>query len=565
MAFRHPDLLPHIRRRTRKAVLAVMTALPAVSMILATLPGGALAQQSPSLPSPPTGAQRPATGTAPLPAGQNSAARPPTAQAPATSAAPPVAAPATAVQEPPPPLPKKEFPLLAGRLAFGDYNNDEPGVRRVIRIADLPAPTAIAGGGSEPRMSSREPGQRPTVPPGFSVTLFAQGLRLPRMMKVAPDGMVLVPEATNNRIVAIKMPSRPGSMPLTDIWASSLARPYGLDFWPPGPNPTHVLVAETLRVVRLPYQAGQLRSQGQREVVVPTLPQGTGNWERDVAITPDGKQIYISVGSSSSIAPQMIQPPLGGIEQWDKQWGVGAAWGPDEKRGAVLIADATPPAAGEENKIRIFANGLRLCTGLTLHPRTGQPWCTAAERDGLGADVPPDFVTQIRQGGFYGWPWFYSGGTRDPRVKLERNEIASKVIAPDVLLQAHSAPFGLAFYTGTQFPADFRGDAFVALRGSWDRLRKTGFKVVRIRFNGNRPMGEYEDFMTGFVDDKFEVWGRPSGVAVAIDGSLLVADDGSGSIWRVMTKEAEAQALAAVPPPPPMPERLMRRSGISPN
>ena len=449
--------------------------------------------------------------------------------------------------------------MLAGRLAFGDYQHDAPGVRRVIRIADLPPPVAIAGGGSEPRMSPRDPGQRPTVPEGFSVTLFAQGLSLPRMMKVAPDGMVLVPEPRNNRIVAIKMPSRPGSMPLTDLWAASLARPYGLDFWPPGPNPTHVLVAETTRIVRIPYQAGQLRSQGQREIVVPNLAQGTGNWERDVAVTPDGKQIYISVGSSSNIAPQMIQPPLGGIEQWDKQWGTGAAWGPDEKRGAVLVADSTPAAPGMENKLRIYANGLRLCTALTLHPRTGQPWCTGSERDGLGPDVPPDFVTQVRQGGFYGWPWFYSGGTRDPRVKLERNEIANKVIPPDVLLQAHSAPFGLAFYTGTQFPAEYRGDAFVALRGSWDQTRKTGFKVVRIRFNGTRAMGEYEDFMTGFVDSEFRVWGRPSGVAVAIDGSLLVADDGSGSIWRVMTKEAEEAALAAVPPPPPMPDRLLRR------
>jgi glucose/arabinose dehydrogenase len=206
---------------------------------------------------------------------------------------------------------------------------------------------------------------------------------------------------------------------------------------------------------------------------------------------------------------------------------LGAAWGPEENRADVLAFD---PDGGH---MRVFAAGIRNCSGLAVQPANGALWCAVNERDIMGDDLPPDYATSVKEGAFYGWPWYYIGANEDPRHKGERPDLAAKVAIPAVLIQPHSAPLGMAFYEGSQFPADYKGDAFVALHGSWNRAKRTGYKVVRLLFKDGAPTGEYEDFLVGFVDNDASVWGRPVGVAAARDGALLVADDGGGVIWRI--------------------------------
>jgi glucose/arabinose dehydrogenase len=209
---------------------------------------------------------------------------------------------------------------------------------------------------------------------------------------------------------------------------------------------------------------------------------------------------------------------------------LGALWGNEENRAAVLAFD---PDGGNE---RIAATGLRNCSGMTVQPATGALWCAVNERDGLGDNVPFDYATSVKEGAFYGWPWYYIGSHEDPRHANARRDLAGHVTVPDVLFQAHSAPLGISFYDGSQFPAEFKGDAFVTLHGSWNRGTRTGYKVVRLIFENGKPTGEYEDFMTGFVVSDEQVWGRPVGVATAKDGSLIVSEDGSGTLWRVTYK-----------------------------
>jgi len=196
-------------------------------------------------------------------------------------------------------------------------------------------------------------------------------------------------------------------------------------------------------------------------------------------------------------------------------------------RASVLSFDPD----GKDKKT--FATGIRNCVGLAVQPQSGTPWCSTNERDGFGDNLVPDYVTRISENAFYGWPWFYIGGNEDPRHAGERPDLKGKVTIPDVLIQAHSASMGLIFYEGTNFPSEYRGDAFAAEHGSWNRSRLTGYKVIRIRLKDGVPTGEYEDFVTGFALKDSEVWGRPVGVAVAHDGALLVSEDGNGTIWRI--------------------------------
>jgi glucose/arabinose dehydrogenase len=202
--------------------------------------------------------------------------------------------------------------------------------------------------------------------------------------------------------------------------------------------------------------------------------------------------------------------------------------GPQEDRRACIL-EFKPDGTG----YKLFASGIRNPVGLAVNPETDEVWTSVNERDGLGDDLVPDYITRVREGGFYGWPWYYIGPNQDPRHTGKRPELKDKVIVPDVLIQAHSASLDMTFYTGAQFPAEYRGHAFAAEHGSWNRAIRTGYKVIRVPVNGGKPTGEYEDFLTGFVTPEGNVWGRPVGVTVAKDGSLLVTDDGSGSIWRV--------------------------------
>ena len=286
------------------------------------------------------------------------------------------------------------------------------------------------------------------------------------------------------------------------VFAASLDRPYGITFYPPGPEPKFVYVATPAQVYRFPYKSGDMVSSGPAEKIV-ALPDGAGHWTRDLAVSADGSTIFASVGSLSNAAEEM--KPLAGLEAFRKTHALGAAWGSEAGRADVLAFK--PDGSG----MRVFATGLRNCSGFGVQPQTSALWCVVNERDMLGDDLPPDYATMVGDGKFYGWPWYYIGDHEDPKVGKDRRDLKGQVTVPDVLLQPHSAPLGIAFYNASHFPAKFRDSAFVTMHGSWNRAKRTGYKVVRLVFDNGRPTGEYEDFLVGFVADDDSVWGRPSG------------------------------------------------------
>jgi glucose/arabinose dehydrogenase len=293
------------------------------------------------------------------------------------------------------------------------------------------------------------------------------------------------------------------------------------------------------RVVRYAYKVGDLKASGVPEVVVAELsPVGGGHFTRDVAFSPDGKRMFVSVGSQSNVAEDMPKKTPAEVKAWEAQHGLGATWGNEENRAAVRVYDVSdkldPNKAG-----KTFATGIRNCVSLTVQPKTGDLWCTTNERDMLGDDLVPDYSTRVKEGGFYGWPWYYMGKYEEPRLKGDRPDLAGKAIVPDVPYQAHSAAVNLLFYTATSgasaFPKEYVGDGFAVLHGSWNRAFRTGHKVVRVKMKNGVPTGEYEDFLVGFIADDGNSWGRPVAIVVASDGSMLLADDGANLIYRIST------------------------------
>lgn len=415
-------------------------------------------------------------------------------------------------------------PVLQGKDAYGDWRADKPGTVRLIRPQDLVRPGATRSVASSSRVVPRPPEAQLQVPAGFKIELFAEGLRAPRIIRAAPNGDVFVAE-TRAGTVRVLRAGEGGKVATNEVFASGLRQPFGIAFFPNGDNPQWVYVANTDSVVRFPYKAGDVKARGKAETVVASLPDG-GHSTRDIVFTPDNKRMLVSVGSLSNVAEGM-GTPQGGMEAWAKTQPLGATWASELERGAVLAFNPD----GKERKIH--ATGIRNCVGLAIQPQTGLPWCSTNERDGLGDDLVPDYVTSVKEGAFYGWPWFYIGGNEDPRHAGARPDLKDKVTVPDVLIQPHSASLGMTFYQGAQFPPEYQGDAFAAQHGSWNRSKRTGYKVIRIRMKDGKPTGEYEDFVTGFVVNDTEVWGRPVGVAVAKDGSLLISEDGNGTIWRV--------------------------------
>ncbi len=412
---------------------------------------------------------------------------------------------------------------LTGRAAFGDWRADAPGVRRLIAPADLPAPYATPSAAHFSHIVARPASVMPRAPAGFSVDLFASNLDGPRVIRIAPNGDIFVAESGAGRVRVFHFDAGRATPPAGVIFADGLQRPFGIGFYPPGPDPHWVYVATTGSVVRFPYRGGDMKASAPAGTVVENLPSGGGHWTRDLAFSPDGKTMFVSVGSGSNVAEGAPPPSPAEIAAGPP----GASFGAERDRADVLAFD---PEGGNE---RVYATGIRNCSGLAVQPGTGALWCAVNERDGLGDDLPPDYATRVSDGAFYGWPWYYIGAHEDPRHRGQRADLVSSVTAPDVLFQAHSAPLGIVFYEGDQFPAEYRGDAFVALHGSWNRAKRTGYKVVRLIMKDGKPTGAYEDFLTGFVVDDASVWGRPVDVAVTKDGSLLVSDDGGGSIWRV--------------------------------
>ncbi len=419
-----------------------------------------------------------------------------------------------------------------GAAAFGDWQSDAPGVRYHIRPADLPTPTMA---GSDPEASVARPaevvaapaGAAPRVPDGFAVSVFASGLKQPRRIRVAPNGDIFVSESGAGRLLVYQAGDT-GASAQPGVFAENLDRPYGIAFVPAA-DPQWVYVAAANQVVRYPYRAGARRAEGPAEVILRDLPTSR-HWTKDLAASRDGQRLFVAVGSASNLGVGMPDMTADQIRQFEATHGRGAAWGTEENRAVVRVFDP----AGRE--IRNYATGLRNCSGLAMQPGTDILWCVVNERDHLGPDLVPDYMAQLQDGAFYGWPWYFIGDREDPARAGQRPDLAGDVRVPDVLIQAHSSALGIAFYEGDAFPAGYRGDAFVALHGSHSRPDMTGYKVIRVRMNAGRPTGAYEDFMTGFVVDSATVWGRPAGLAVTRDGALLVSDDANGTIFRVVSR-----------------------------
>ena len=399
-------------------------------------------------------------------------------------------------------------------LVFADYSTDKPGTAYKITVGDLPTPNEKESVRNNPRVAARPEGAMPQAPAGYSVSHYASGLENPRLIRTAPNGDLFVAESQPGRIKVLRSAGGADKAETTEIFASGLRRPFGIAFYPLGASPQWVYVGNTDSIVRFPYKSGDLKASGPSETIVAKLPSGGnlpggGHWTRDIAFSRDGKKMFVSVGSFTNVNDSDTDPA--------------------EKDRATILEFNPDGTAG-----RVYVSGIRNAVGLAVHPRTGDLWASVNERDGLGDDLVPDYITRVSDGDFFGWPWFYMGGHWDPRHEGKHPELKDKVKTPDVLVQPHSASLEMVFYTGNSFPSEHRDSAFAALHGSWNRQLRTGYKVIRVPLKNGLPVnGGYEDFLTGFVTAEGEVWGRPVGVAVGSDGALFVSDDGSNSIWRV--------------------------------
>jgi glucose/arabinose dehydrogenase len=391
---------------------------------------------------------------------------------------------------------------------FSDYRSEKPGVVHRITPADLPAPFATAAAGNPPKLVPRPQGAMPQTMPGYSVSLYSSELEGPRLIRTAPNGDLFVAETDHNRIRVLRGVDATGKAKEIEVFASGLNRPFGIAFYPLGPNPQYVYIGNTDSVVRFPYQSGDLKARGPQEVLVTGQFPGGGHSTRDVVFTADGKKMYVGVGSRSNVDDPDTTP---------------------EEKDRAAILEFNPDGTGR----RVYARGIRNAVGLAIHPRTGQLWVSVNERDNLGDNLVPDYITHVEDNGFYGWPWYYIGGNQDPRHVGKHPELKATVKVPDVLLQPHSGSLEMVFYNGQQFPAEHRDSIFSASHGSWNKATRTGYKIIRTPLKNGTPTGEYQDFLTGFVTVDGQVWGRPVGVAVGTDGALLVSDDGANTLWRV--------------------------------
>lgn len=414
-----------------------------------------------------------------------------------------------------------------------DWKKDVPGRAHRIDVASLPAPFDTPSASNFPKLIDRPANAQLQVPAGFKVDVFASNVEGARAMKLAPNGDILLTQ-TRGGFVKVLRPSADGATAASiTTFAQGLNLPFGIALYP-AKSPQWLYVAETNRVVRYAYKVGDQKASGLPEIVVPELsPVGTGgHFTRDIAFSLDGKRMFVSVGSASNVAEAMPKKTPAEIKAWEAANGLGAAWGPEEKRADVLVFEV-----GSNKPARIFATGIRNCAGLTIQPANGVLWCTTNERDALGDDLVPDYSTRVLAGHYYGWPWYYMGKNEDPRLKGDRPDLAGKATVPDVPYQAHSAALNLVFYTATSgksaFPKEYVGDGFAVMHGSWNRAFRTGHKIVRVRMKNGVPTGEYDDFLVGFIADDGNAWARPVDAVVASDGSLLMSEDGNNTIYRI--------------------------------
>jgi glucose/arabinose dehydrogenase len=404
--------------------------------------------------------------------------------------------------------------VITGPKAFTNTASLSPGLARKITPQDLPPPDPPP---MLPRLSMyahlavdyARPGKRPEnaipkAPAGFKVDLYvASGFRTPRQLRRAPNGDIFMADTGAGTVRIFRGVTADGKPKESSLYASFPAA-FGINFYPPGPDPQWVYVTDSSTVVRYAYKNGDLKATGEAETIIKDIPSNGGHSTRDIVFSKDGKSLFLAVGSGSNNSDDSGEFHRANILEYSP----------------------------EGKFVGIFASGIRNPVGLAINPETGELWTSVNERDNLGDNLVPDYVTHVARGGFYGWPWFYMGGNQDPAHAGKHPELKDKVIVPDVLIQAHSASLGMVFYDGNMFPAEYTGDAFAAEHGSWNHSQGSGREVIRVPIVKGRATGVYEDFLTGFTTDR-TAWGRPVGVAVAADGSLLVTDDGARVIWRV--------------------------------
>jgi glucose/arabinose dehydrogenase len=346
-------------------------------------------------------------------------------------------------------------------------------------------------------------GFKPRPLQGFQVSAFAKGFKESRYIAVAPNGDVFVADWRGDAVYVLHDPGNGKASDARTTFADHLNNPFGIAF-----HGNYVYIANTDEVVRFPYDPKTSKRTGGREHIL-DLPGGGMHSTRTVVFSLDGKKMFVSAGSDCNVC----------VEK-------------DARRAAIQVADP------DGKNAKIYASGLRNAVGLAINPDTGVLWADVNERDMMGDNLPPDYFTHVPEGGFFGWPYSYIGKNLDPRVEEKRPDLVAKAIVPDVLLGPHVAPLESTFYTGKQFPAKYWHGAFVALHGSWNRSIHSGYQVVFVPFKNGEPAGLPENFLNGFDPNPRAkaVDGRPVGVAVAKDGSLLVSDDVNNVIWRVSKK-----------------------------
>ena len=402
--------------------------------------------------------------------------------------------------------------VLTGQAAFTDFTKESPGTRRHLTVADLPGPRQDESVDNGPTVVPRPSTSWPIAPKGFKVELYATGLDNPRLLRLAPNGDLFLAESQTGKIKVFRGVGPDGKAKEVSVFSDQLRQPFGIAFYPAGPDPKWLYVGNTDGIVRFPYHNGDLKASAAPQELA-ELPgggrlRGGGHWTRDLVFSKDGTKLFASVGSHSNVDDSDTHP---------------------EEFHRADVLEFTP----DGKFIKVYAWGLRNCVGEAINPMTGELWCSTNERDGLGNNLVPDYVTHVQEGGFYGWPWYWMGGTQDPRHPGKHPELKSKVLTPDILVNPHFASLEMMFYEGSQFPGEYKGDGFACEHGSWNRAVRSGYEVIRLPMKDGHATGEYEDFLTGFTLPNGTVWGRPVGVAQAGDGSLFVSDDGSRSIWHV--------------------------------
>ena len=399
--------------------------------------------------------------------------------------------------------------VKTGQAAFENATDERPGNRVHVTLADLPEPNPKESVGNGPKLVPRN-GAVPQVKPGYSITLYADSdFKTPRLIRTAPNGDLFLADTGANSIIVLRGVTGDGRAATREVFASGLKQPFGIAFYP-AVNPKYVYVANTNSVVRFPYKDGDLKASGEAEVIVKQLhPPGGGHSTRDIVFSKDGSRMFVSVGSGSNVDD------------------------PDTHPGEFHRADVLE-FKPDGTFVKVYASGIRNCVGEAINPANGDLWCSVNERDVLGNHLVPDYITSVKEGGFYGWPWYYMGNHQDPRLPGTRPELKGKVITPDVLMQPHNGSLEMAFNTAKGLPGVATGDIFAAEHGSWNREPRTGYEVVHVPVKNGKATGEYEDFVTGFTTPEGDVWGRPVGVTVAQDGALMIVEDGANTIWRVV-------------------------------